>query len=59
VFIEWGDAIEALLPESYLQIELSLPDEDTSPRRMAVSAQGPRWAGRWDRLADAMLPWKT
>ncbi|HEX2089767.1 MAG TPA: tRNA (adenosine(37)-N6)-threonylcarbamoyltransferase complex ATPase subunit type 1 TsaE [Actinomycetota bacterium] len=58
VFIEWGDAIEALLPEAYLQIELTIPGED-SVRRLEITARGPAWARRWDRIVDAVAPWKA
>lgn len=56
VLIEWGDAIEALLPESYLQLELRIPDDDEG-RRIAVTGQGPAWATRWERLEQVLLPW--
>ena len=58
VFIEWGDAIEALLPEAYLQIELTIPGED-SQRRVDISARGLPWARRWDGLVEAVDPWKA
>ena len=58
VFIEWGDAIEALLPESYLQIELTIPDEE-SRRRLEVTGRGMPWARRWDQITGAVEPWKA
>ena len=58
VFIEWGDAIEALLPEAYLQIELTIPGED-SRRRVEIAGRGMSWARRWDRIVDAVAPWKA
>jgi tRNA threonylcarbamoyladenosine biosynthesis protein TsaE len=64
VFIEWGDAIEALLPDSHMRVELSLPEDDGSSgpqglRRLSLTGQGPAWAERWDRLALAMAPWRS
>jgi tRNA threonylcarbamoyladenosine biosynthesis protein TsaE len=64
VFIEWGDAIEALLPDSYVRVELSLAEDDGSsgpegPRRLVLSGQGPAWGERWDRLAQAVAPWRS
>ena len=56
VFIEWGDAIEALLPESYLEIELTIPDEG-SRRSVRLSGFGPGWKDRWDGLVTAVEPW--
>jgi tRNA threonylcarbamoyladenosine biosynthesis protein TsaE len=57
MFIEWGDVIEALLPESYLQVELSLRDDEEERRDITVSGRGRSWAERWDRLAEAMSRW--
>jgi len=57
VFVEWGDAIEALLPEDHVQVELELPDE-TDRRVLTVSATGPTWARRWERLLDATAGWR-
>jgi len=62
VFIEWGDAIEALLPQSHLQVELLIPDEPTideeQPRRvLRISGFGPGWAHRWDGLAALVERW--
>jgi tRNA threonylcarbamoyladenosine biosynthesis protein TsaE len=57
VFIEWGDAVEALLPESYLQVELTMLDEDQNARRLAVSGRGRVWAERWEGVESAVDPW--
>jgi tRNA threonylcarbamoyladenosine biosynthesis protein TsaE len=57
VFIEWGDAVEALLPESYLQVELTMLDEDPNARRLAVSGRGRVWAERWEGVESAIDPW--
>ena len=56
VLIEWGDAIEVLLPESYLQVELTIP-EDGEGRRIALQGRGASWAGRWERLEQLLVPW--
>lgn len=58
LFIEWGDAIEALLPDEYLQVEVLIPEEGEE-RRMAVWWRGDSWAIRWERLAELMEPWKA
>lgn len=57
VFVEWGDAVEALLPDSHLRVELT-PDEDES-RRVRVTARGPGWASRWERLEGVLQPWRS
>jgi len=59
VFIEWGDAIGALLPESHLRVELSIPPGDGSTRFVAVDAHGPTWAPRWERLEQVVNRWKA
>ena len=58
VFIEWGDVIEALLPESYLEVELSLRDDGEDRRRIAVTGRGTAWAERWDRLSERLHTWQ-
>lgn len=49
VVVEWGDAIEPLLPREHLQVELRYGDLDTS-RGVTVTAKGPRWVGRFDTI---------
>ena len=58
VFVEWGDAIEALLPEAYLQIELRVPEHGDG-RLLSVSWRGQAWLERWERLAELLEPWKA
>jgi tRNA threonylcarbamoyladenosine biosynthesis protein TsaE len=53
VFIEWGDAIEGLLPEDHLQVELSI-DEDGESRRIAVTGSGRTWGTRWGEIELAL-----
>ena len=55
-FVEWGDAIEALLPESHLQIALRIED-GSDERWITVDAEGPTWTERWERLESALEPW--
>ncbi len=57
VFVEWGDAVEPLLPDTHLRVELRSEDDDS--RRIRVSARGPGWAPRWERLESALQPWRT
>jgi tRNA threonylcarbamoyladenosine biosynthesis protein TsaE len=57
VFVEWGDAVEALLPASHIKVELWTQDEDT--RRLRLSAMGPSWAPRWERLESVLQPWRA
>jgi tRNA threonylcarbamoyladenosine biosynthesis protein TsaE len=57
VFVEWGDVVEALLPDSHLRVELGTEGEDT--RTLHVSARGPAWAARWERLESVLEPWRA
>lgn len=57
MFVEWGDAIEALLPAAYLEVELWSRAEDEG-RLVVVSATGASWARRWERLESVTEPWR-
>jgi tRNA A37 threonylcarbamoyladenosine biosynthesis protein TsaE len=57
VFIEWGDAIDALLPDDHLRVEITTGQDDV--RRLAFSGRGIRWAGRWERLEGLLAPWRS
>ena len=57
VFVEWGDAIEGLLPDSHLQVELSLPDGDER-REIGLTGSGPSWRLRWPRVLELTAPWR-
>jgi tRNA threonylcarbamoyladenosine biosynthesis protein TsaE len=57
VFVEWGDAIEALLPDSHLKVELLTEEDET--RRLRISARGAVWAPRWERLEGILHPWRA
>jgi tRNA threonylcarbamoyladenosine biosynthesis protein TsaE len=58
VFVEWGDAIEVLLPESHLEVSLTT-DDTTEDRRIVIEAEGPTWAERWERLETFVERWET
>ncbi|MFL5796348.1 MAG: tRNA (adenosine(37)-N6)-threonylcarbamoyltransferase complex ATPase subunit type 1 TsaE [Actinomycetota bacterium] len=55
-FVEWGDAIEGLLPEGHLEIELWTRPEDEG-RIALISSSGREWASRWERLEAVAAPW--
>lgn len=55
--VEWGDAIEDLLPPDALRVELTTPDHGTETRRVVVEPRGRSWAARWDAVEDAFRPW--
>jgi len=56
VFIEWGDAVEVLLPDEHLRVEITVRGDEA--RRLAVAGRGIRWAGRWERLEGVLGPWR-
>ena len=58
VFVEWGDAIEALLPEAHLRIEIRIP-QDGDRRQLSLVWQGSAWLERSERLAESLEPWKA
>jgi tRNA threonylcarbamoyladenosine biosynthesis protein TsaE len=55
--VEWGDAVEDLLPADRLRIELTTPDPQTETRRIAMEPEGRSWATRWERLEQALRVW--
>jgi tRNA threonylcarbamoyladenosine biosynthesis protein TsaE len=54
--VEWGDTIAAALPGDLLEVDLTLPDPaeglDDDHRVITLTARGPSWAARLDRLVD-------
>ena len=60
LLVEWGDAVEALLPTDHLVVELTVPGDgpgDREERRIAVSAVGEGWVLRRETLEHALEPW--
>jgi tRNA threonylcarbamoyladenosine biosynthesis protein TsaE len=58
VFVEWGDAIDALLPPEHLQVELTLPPGEQG-RTITLTWYGRSWAERIDRLDRAVERWRA
>ena len=52
MFVERGDAIEAILPEDYLEIVLTVSEDDV--RRLRFRGHGSSWAARWERLEGVL-----
>jgi len=59
VFIEWGDVIQGLLPESWLGVRLTLDEQDEARRTVTVTRTGPAWTGRWELLERILAPWES
>ena len=55
--VEWGDAIEDLLPPDRLCLELMAPDAESEARAIVVTPTGRDWPDRWPALGDALAPW--
>ena len=56
LLVEWGDAVEGLLPDDHLLAEITLMGGEDA-RRIVVTAKGPSWATRWERLERLTEPW--
>jgi tRNA threonylcarbamoyladenosine biosynthesis protein TsaE len=61
LIVEWGDAVEELLPEDRLRVELTTtdPTDPDEARRIVFQGFGPSWRERSERLARALEPWRT
>lgn len=64
VFIEWGDMVDSLIPDAFLQVEIqlageanALDEQDEGPRRLLLSATGESWETRWRKVLGAMERW--
>jgi tRNA threonylcarbamoyladenosine biosynthesis protein TsaE len=67
LLVEWGDAIEELLPTDRLWVELTVeevsatvPEMETpvhEPRRVGIRGTGTSWAERWEQVEQAVAPW--
>jgi len=57
LFVEWGDAVEGLLPEDHLSLELTVPGEGDA-RRLVLTGAGASWTARWERLRQATEAWR-
>jgi tRNA threonylcarbamoyladenosine biosynthesis protein TsaE len=53
LLVEWGDAVEELLSDDRLVVELTT-DGFGETRRITIVPQGRSWAARWERLEQAL-----
>jgi tRNA threonylcarbamoyladenosine biosynthesis protein TsaE len=56
LLVEWGDAIEGLLPPEHLVATLSVPGADEA-RTIAFEGVGASWRVRWEQLERLLEPW--
>ena len=54
VLVEWGDAIESILPASRLEVRLTIPDGEADAREVEVRGLGDRWERAWPAVAGAI-----
>jgi tRNA threonylcarbamoyladenosine biosynthesis protein TsaE len=59
LIVEWGDAVEELLPEDRLVVDMRTTDPtgEDETRAVSIHAEGPAWDERADDLARALGPW--
>ena len=57
LLVEWGDAVEALLPPDHLTIELTTIAGDDEERAIAVTPTGTSWDERAEHLEAALARW--
>ena len=57
--VEWGDAVEELLPGDRLRIDLRIEDPRTEVRRLGLIPEGRAWTDRFDDLAASLERWKA
>lgn len=58
LLVEWGDAVEAILPPDHLVVELRSTGTDEE-RSIALRGVGRGWVERWTPLEDAVQPWRV
>jgi tRNA threonylcarbamoyladenosine biosynthesis protein TsaE len=57
LLVEWGDAIEELLPASRLRVEITTAVDAEEARMISISATGAGWTDRFPELEAAVMPW--
>jgi tRNA threonylcarbamoyladenosine biosynthesis protein TsaE len=57
LLVEWGDAVQDLLPPDRLRVELTTGPADDG-RRIVITPQGSSWELRWERLEQALDPFR-
>jgi tRNA threonylcarbamoyladenosine biosynthesis protein TsaE len=54
LLVEWGDAVQDLLPDDRLLVELTTEPTEDETRRIVLTPQGGSWALRWERLEQVL-----
>jgi tRNA threonylcarbamoyladenosine biosynthesis protein TsaE len=58
LLVEWGDAVEEVLPADHLTVELRGGGDDDA-RWIAMAPGGTTWNERWERMEQVMAPWRA
>jgi tRNA threonylcarbamoyladenosine biosynthesis protein TsaE len=58
LLVEWGDAVQDLLPADRLQVAITTLDPTGSDdaRRIELTSQGPSWDSRWNQILALASP---
>ena len=61
LIVEWGDAVEELLPDDRLRVELTTEDPagETDARRITITCAGASWLERGEDLVAVTDPWSA
>jgi tRNA threonylcarbamoyladenosine biosynthesis protein TsaE len=61
LLVEWGDAVEELLPDDRLRVELTNEDPTGAheARRVVIEGVGSSWLERLGELTAVVAPWET
>jgi tRNA threonylcarbamoyladenosine biosynthesis protein TsaE len=61
LIVEWGDAVEELLPDDRLRVELTTEDPtgETDVRLITITSAGASWLERAHELAAVTDPWSA
>lgn len=57
LLVEWGDAVEGLLPAEHLVVTLTTVSADDETRSILVEGVGPSWRLRWEQVERVLEPW--
>jgi tRNA threonylcarbamoyladenosine biosynthesis protein TsaE len=61
LIVEWGDAVEELLPDDRLRVELTTEDRsgESDVRRITITSVGASWLERAGELEAVTDPWRA
>jgi len=57
VLVEWGDVVAGSLGD-HLAVRLVAKAADENARSIELSALGPGWARRWERIEELLADWR-